>query len=154
MKKIISIFFVSLALIFSKNLIAQSFWGGKTMSAKEVKAKWGDEKYDLKKFKEGSYEIKSKMAYSIMTDRTLIQKPYEEIKNIFGPNEGFYFVDTYPTYIIQRGKSHSEETWQLVFRMDNQYKVRDIIMHKNCCEKQFKVLIHSDLSRFYFKNRT
>lgn len=114
---------------------AQSFWGGKTMPAKEVKSKWGSEKYDAKKFKEGSYATKAKMAYSIMSDKTLIGKPYEEIRKMFGENDGFYFIDTYPTYIIQRGKNHSEETWQLVFRMNNHYEVRDIIMHKNCCEK-------------------
>ncbi len=116
-------------------IYAQSFWGGKTMASKDVKLKWGHEKYDAEKFKAGTYEVKSKMAYSIMTDKSLINKSYEDIHGMFGENDGFYFIDTYPTYIIQRGKNHSEETWQLVFRMNNQYKVRDIIMHKNSCEK-------------------
>ena len=111
------------------------FGGGKTMSPKEVRVKWGEENFDLKKFREGSYEVKAKMAYSIMKDKSLRGKTYEEIREMFGSNDGFYFIDTYPTYIIQRGKNHTEETWQLVFRMDNHYKVRDIIMHKNCCEK-------------------
>jgi hypothetical protein len=134
-KKWTSISILSLMLAFSAVLWAQSFWGGKTMSTDEVKARWGSEKYDAKKFKDGPYETRAKMAYSIMMDKSLIQKPYDEIRQLFGPNEGFYFVDTYPAYIVQRGKNHSEETWQLVFRMDNSYKVRDIIMHKNCCEK-------------------
>ncbi len=122
-------------LVASTVIYAQSFWGGKTMSAQAVKTRWGSDSYDLKKFKEGSYSVKSKMAYSIMSDKTLINKSYEEIREMFGGNDGFYFIDTYPTYIIQRGKNHSEETWQLVFRMNNHFKVRDIIMHKNCCEK-------------------
>ena len=75
------------------------------------------------------------MAYAIMTNKDLIGKSYEYIEENFGTHDGFNFIDTYPAYIIQDGKNHSEETWQLVFRMDNHYKVRDIIMHKNCCEK-------------------
>lgn len=135
MKKFILSGAIALILGLSVALYAQSFWGGKTMTAAEVKLKWGHEKYDAQKFKEGSYDIKSKMAYSIMTDKSLLKKTFEEIHEMFGENEGFYFIDTYPTYIVQRGKNHSEETWQLVFRMNNQYRVRDIIMHKNCCDK-------------------
>lgn len=135
MKKWLWFLSISATLIFSFCLYAQSFWGGKTMSSNEVKAKWGSEKYDAKKFKEGTYDMKAKMAYSIMTDKNLIKKSFEEVKELFGPNEGFYFVDTYPTYIVQRGQNHNEETWQLVFRMDRDFRVRDIIMHKNCCEK-------------------
>ena len=135
MKKILISIGVTVAIVFSLGLFAQSFWGGKTMSAKEVKAKWGSEQFDSKKFKAGSYEIKSKMAYSIMTDKSLKGRSFEDIRELFGPSEGFYFIDTYPAFIVQRGKNHSEETWQLVFKMDNNYNVRDIIMHKNCCEK-------------------
>lgn len=135
MKKLMVIAVIFAALVASTVMYAQSFWGGKTMSGKEAKSRWGSEKYDAKKFKEGTYAEKSKMAYSIMSDKTLVNKSYEEIREMFGENDGFYFTDTYPTYIIQRGKNHSEETWQLVFRMNNQFKVRDILMHKNCCEK-------------------
>lgn len=126
---------VFLLCIFSFGIFAQSFWGGKTLSATEVKAKWGSEKFDAAKFNAGTYEVKARMAYSIMTNKSFIGKSYEEIREIFGPNDGFYFIDTFPTYIVQRGKNHSEETWQLVFRMDGKYLVRDILMHKNCCDK-------------------
>lgn len=135
MKKTIIVFGLLIVIVFSVAIYAQSFWGGKVLSASKTKAKWGNETFDLKKFKEGSYEVKAKMAYSIMTNKNLIGKSYENIRETFGPNDGFYFIDTYPAYIIQKGKNHSEETWQLVFRMDSQYNVRDIIMHRNCCEK-------------------
>lgn len=105
------------------------------MSPNEVNKKWGSTTFDSEKFRNGSYDVRSKMAYSIMINKDLIGKSIDEIRKLFGPQEGFYFIDTYPAYIIQRGKNHSEETWQLVFRMNNEYKVRDIIMHKNCCEK-------------------
>lgn len=132
-----NLFFLSMTLCFILQApsFSQTFWGGGTLSANEVKKKWGNEKFDLEKFKKGSYEVKASMAFSIMTDKSLIGKSYEDIRQMFGPNDGFYFTDTYPVYIIQKGKNHSEETWQIVFRMNGQYKVRDIIIHKNCCEK-------------------
>ena len=133
-KKII---FILLGFSFLSCFIyAQSFWGGKTMSAQEVKVKWGNIPFDSQKFISGSYEEKAKMSYSIMQDKQFIGKSVSEIRKIFGPQEGFYFVDTFPAYIIQRGKNHSEETWQIVFRLNRKSKVRDVIMHKNCCEKE------------------
>lgn len=115
--------------------MAQSFWGGKTMSPTQVKAKWGAEKLDPVKFKVASTEEKSKMAYSIMIDKNLIGKSIEYVRDTFGAPDGFYFIDSYPAYIIQMGKNRSEETWQIVFKLNNKYEVRDIIVHKNCCEK-------------------
>jgi hypothetical protein len=136
MKKIIRFTAIFVVLVFiGTGLAAYEFWQDKTMSASEVKTKWGNTKLDVKKFKDSTYEEKSKMSYSVMTDKSLIGKTYEEIREIFGPNDGHYFTDTIPAYIIQEGKTHSEETWQLVFKMDKKYRVRDIIIHKNCCDK-------------------
>lgn len=136
MKNVIKV--ISILLIFILSLagvVAYSYLEQKTLSASEVKSKWGDQKADFKKFKDSSYEVKAKMAYSIMTDKTLIGKSYEEIRELFGENDGYYFSDTIPTYIVQRGKNKTDETWQLVFRMDNKYNVNEIFMHKNCCDK-------------------
>lgn len=127
--------FLVLVSMIVTGIAAFALWEDKTMSVSEVKAKWGSQKADLKKFKDSTYESKSKMAYSIMTDKNLIGKTYEEIRDIFGPNDGHYFTDTIPAYIVQEGKSHAEDTWQLVFKMDKSFKVRDIIMHKNCCDR-------------------
>lgn len=124
--------FITLSLL---GIAAYSYMNHKNMSASDVKSKWGDQKADYKKFKESTYENKAKMAYSIMTDKSLIGKSYEEIREIFGDNDGYYFSDTIPTYIVQRGKNNTEETWQLVFRMDKSYNVKEIFMHKNCCDK-------------------
>jgi len=135
LKKLLVAMLVLGVLIISTVIYGQTFWGGETMSSQKVKKKWGSEKYNAEAFKAGTYLDKSKMAYSIMTDKKLLEQPYEKIRELFGENDGFYFIDSYPTYIIQRGKNHSEETWQLVFRMNSKFKVRDVIMHKNCCDK-------------------
>ena len=124
----------SLALILFGGIMAYALRSDKTMSPSEVKKQWGHESLDIKNFKNSPHEIKAKMAYAIMTDKSLIGKSYEEIRNLFGPNEGYYKNDTTPAYIIYDGSKSSKDTWQLVFRMNNKYKVRDIIMHKNCCD--------------------
>ncbi len=74
------------------------------------------------------------MSYSIMTDKSLIGKSANFIETTFVRHDGFYFIDTYPAYIIQEGKNRTEETWQIVFKIGKGYKVREIIMHKNCCD--------------------
>lgn len=135
MKKLGISLLIAITVVFSIGLFAQSFWGGKTMSSREVMKKWGSDTLNMAKFKDGSADIKAKMAYSIMTDKSLIGKSFDYIRENFGAHDGYYFIDTYPAYIIQEGKNHSEETWQIVFKMDNHYKVKSIIVHKNCCEK-------------------
>ncbi|MBC7420363.1 MAG: hypothetical protein H7328_06500 [Bdellovibrio sp.] len=122
-----------LAVILFGGLMAYAFWSGKTMAPSQVKKQWGHESLDIKKFRSSSHEVKAKMAYAIMTDKSFVGKSYEEIRELFRPNEGYYMNDTTPAYIIYDGSKSSENTWQLVFRMDNNYKVRDVIMHKNCC---------------------
>lgn len=57
-----------------------------------------------------------------------------EIRNLFGTTDGFYFTDVYPTYLIQVGENHSEETWQIVFLLSRDRTVDSIIIHKNCCD--------------------
>lgn len=121
-------------LIFglSAALMAQSFWKGQTLSAAQVAEKWGQEPLVLTKFKAGDYPTKAKMAYSILTDKSLIGKTKKYIVDNFGSYDGFYFIDSYPAYIIQ---DEPKEVWQIVFKIDSDRRIRDIIVHKNCCEK-------------------
>lgn len=108
---------------------------GTTMSSGDVKSKWGSEKLDFEKFKVGTAEVRAGMAYEILNDSSLIGKDVDFIREKLGSPNGYYFIDAYPAYIIQRGKNHSEDTWQIVFTLDRKYKVDDIFVHKNCCER-------------------
>lgn len=132
MKKFMGVF-VLIAVVGGLSLYAQPFFGGKTMKKTEVQKKWGTEKLDLEKFKNGEREIKAKMTFSIMTDKTFIGKSIDFIREKFGPPDGFYFIDIYPAYIIQEGTNSKEETWQIVFKLNEKYEVREVIVHKNCC---------------------
>lgn len=115
--------------------LAFAYVESKTMSLEDVKAKWGIEvATDYSKFKDSPYPLKAKMAYSIMNDKKLIGKSHKEIRDIFGPNDGYYFSDSVPTYIVQDGNGKDIDTWQLVFKMSREGKLRKVIMHKNCCD--------------------
>lgn len=133
MKKIVAIIIIVVAALGALSLYAQPFFGGKTMKKDEVQKKWGSEKLDFEKFKTGDRETKAKMAFSILSDKTIVGKSIDFIREKFGPPDGYYFIDIYPAYIIQEGTNSKEETWQIVFKLNEKYEVREIIVHKNCC---------------------
>lgn len=104
------------------------------MGASAVKKKWGAEKLDLEKFKLGNPETRSKYAFDIISNKSYLGKSVSSIRESFGAPDGFYFIDSYPAYLIQEGQSPKEDTWQLVFKLDANRKVKEVIVHKNCCE--------------------
>lgn len=135
MKRFLIFLFIFLSLAGG---IAMSFdlWRGKTMALQEVKTKWGNENFDAKKFKEGDFKTKAKMSYSLLkNEKSWIGKDVDEVRSSLGTPDGFYFVDIHPAYIIQNGQTRKDETWQIVFLLDNHYKVKKMFMHLNCCDK-------------------
>ena len=133
MKKNIFLLVASLAL-FSTFSVAQLI-KGKTLSEKQVQKRWGNKPFVESEFKTTSTEKKSEMTYQILLNKKkYIGVDVDEIRKTFGQPDGFYFIDTYPAYIIQEGKTQTDETWQIVFMLNGQYKVRDVIVHKNCCD--------------------
>jgi hypothetical protein len=115
-------------------LYAQPFFKDKTLNKTQVKAKWGSNKLDFSLFKNGKPADKAKMAYSILANKELIGKPIEFIRESFGTPDGFYFIDIYPAYIIQEGETNKDQTWQIVFKLNEKYQVREVIVHLNCCD--------------------
>ena len=55
-----------------------------------------------------------------------------EVRAELGDPDGFYFRDSFPAYIIDEG---TQEGFQIVFLLNNQFKVSNVIVHKNCCER-------------------
>lgn len=133
-KKTLSTIIASIFLLLCIGLYAQPYFKDKTLNKSQVKAKWGNVQLDFMLFKTGTQAEKAKMAYSILDNKDLLGKSVEYIRENFGSPDGFYFIDTYPAYIIQEGKTNKEETWQIVFKLNEKYQVRDIIVHKNCCD--------------------
>jgi hypothetical protein len=101
----------------------------------QVKSKWGNEKFDPLKFKEGDQNVKAKMTYSLLKEESKwIGKDVDVVKKTLGNPDGYYFVDIHPAYIIQEGQNSKEETWQIVFLLDNSFKVKKLFVHRNCCD--------------------
>lgn len=115
---------------------AKHFWRGETLSASEVKRRWGEADYNMEKFKTGSEELKRSMAYSVVKNKNkFIGMPVKAIHDTLGLPDGFYFKDVFPAYIIEDGAKQKKDTWQIVFLLDRDQKVNDVIVHKNCCDK-------------------
>ncbi len=67
--------------------------------------------------------------------KQFIGKDILEIRKLFGDFTGHYFVDISPTYIVGGVNSTDTNTWQLVFLINHDEKILDIILHKNCCDR-------------------
>lgn len=127
--------FVIIFLFSISALCVQHFWRGETISTAEAQKRWGAATFDAKKFKSGDTKTRASMAASIQKkEKEFRGKTVMEIREMLGTNDGFYFTDVYPAYLIQIGKTHKEETWQIVFLLNNQRRVERVIIHKNCCD--------------------
>jgi len=107
---------------------------GDTMSAELVKGKWGAVDFTPNAFKSASIEVRASMASSLIKKKKeLIGLPRAEIRQMLAEFSGHYISGLYPTYLIQEAKTQAEEAWQIVFLIDVDGKIRDIVIQKNCC---------------------
>lgn len=136
MIKFISISITTILIGLSSVYAVHSIWRGETLSASKAQKRWGNQTYTSESFKKSDFTERAKMAASVLQDKSLKGLTVTEVRNKFGAPDGFYFIDSYPAYIIQDGKTRDEETWQIVFLLNASHKVREVIVHKNCCEKK------------------
>ncbi len=132
MKKIIFL----VLFIFSLGVLGvQHFWRGQVLSADDVGKKWGTSELKIDEFKKGNEKIRASMAHSLVKrQKDFVGTFVTEIRKKFGDPDGFYFSDVFPAYMIHRGKTNQEESWQIVFLLNNDRKVEKVIVHKNCCD--------------------
>lgn len=77
---------------------------------------------------------RAKMAASLLKEKKkFLGLERTKVRELLGDYSGFYTSGMYPTYLIQETGQGSEEAWQLVFLIDEDGLVRDVIVHKNCC---------------------
>jgi hypothetical protein len=134
MKKFAAAVFTFLFLNGPAFATAKHFWRGDTMSAKQAEKKWGTSPFDAEKFK-NSRENRAKMTASALRSKSLIGKDRVQIREALGAHDGYYFTDMYPAYIVSDESKTGGDTWQLVYLLDGDYKVKEVILHKNCCDK-------------------
>lgn len=127
---------ITLSLVtFASLTVAQGFWFGKEMTAKSAERKWGHQEFSASVFKTAEMTVRAQMAASLVQKKKqYIGKPLKDIRKELGSYDGYYFTDMIPAYFISRGVEKGEETWQIVFIPDEKYQVKDIIIHRNCCD--------------------
>lgn len=111
-------------------------FGGPTMKVSVAEKRWGYAKFSAEKFKEGSVQDRSKMTVDLIKGRSFIGKTRDEVIAELGTQDGFYFLDTFPAYIVEDGSENKQDVWQIVFALDTDFKVKDVFIHKNCCDKK------------------
>ena len=138
MKKVGLILCVFIALCLSiaygvKKLYLQPM---ELMSLKEVCRRWGTQPLDVAKFKaaKNNRSVRAKMACSILKN----QKKYIgwdslKIRETFGDGSGYFFSESFPTYLINKPTEENREVWQILFFVDGNHTVSEIVVHKNCC---------------------
>lgn len=132
MKQLVVLFMIAISI---QVLGARNFWRGTFMDFDLIGQKWGKATFDLSKFKTGVADEKAKMTFDLIKNKQkYIGKSTIEIRDSFGRFSGHYFSEVYPTYIIQRYSDKKPETWQIVFMINVDRKVTDIVVHKNCCD--------------------
>ena len=121
-----------LILFITGNAFAQGFWFGKTMTATAAEAKWGQEEFNVPRFKDAALTERGKMASALLRKKaTWIGKSFHDVQSELGSPDGHYFSDMIPAYLIQVAETSQGETWQIVFLPDNNYKIKDVIIHRN-----------------------
>ena len=138
------------------------FWRGPLMSMEKVCANWGEAPLDIDQFKAvgdredlfyseirlltdeekanlnpppSAEKLRAKMACSLLKNQEKFYgKDTREIRKIFGNFTGHYFTDRIPTYIIGKISERDENSWQLVFFIDRNAKIVEIVVHQNCCD--------------------
>ncbi len=115
--------------------VVSHFWRGETLSVSGVCKKWPGVDFKPELFQKGDQKIRASMACSLVKKQSrYLGKDRSEVRKDLGNFDGFYFSDMFPTYMIERGKSRSEDSWQIVFLLDRHEKIAEVVVHKNCCD--------------------
>ena len=120
--------------VVSASVFGRHPWFGRTLNETEVKSRFGSAEFSAKEFKRGDESVRARMAYALMKDKTLIGKSTEQIWELLGESDGHYFSEAYPAYLIHRARDEKDDSWQIVFLIDNDRRIKQVIVHRNCCE--------------------
>ncbi|MBI2606937.1 MAG: hypothetical protein HYW49_12760 [Deltaproteobacteria bacterium] len=106
------------------------------MDTSQAQRRWGHEKFIPEKFKKGDAKIKASMAVSLIETQAFLGRSREEVRDSLGDFSGYYRSGSFPAYIIHEGwQKKGEDTWQLVFLLNMNRKIKAVKIHKNCCDR-------------------
>lgn len=104
------------------------------MSLSSAKQRWKEKPLNATRFKSGSTAVRAEMAVGIISGKNFLGRSSEEVRTTLGNFSGFFWSDYVPAYIIEEGWGKGRDTWQLVFLLDDDGRVNDVRIHKNCCK--------------------
>ncbi len=106
------------------------------MSLKKTCRRWGEQPFNEEQFKAagGDRAVRAKMTCSLLKN----QKKYIgldslEIRKRLGDYTGYFFSESFPAYMINSAAEKDKNAWQILFFVDGEHKVSEIVVHKNCC---------------------
>lgn len=103
------------------------------LDTKSAEKRWGAKIFSPEGFKNGSLKLRAQMAASLQKGNHFVGKTPNEIKATLGPFTGHFWSGMVPAYLIEEGWNLNSDSWQLVFLLDDAGKVKEIRIHKNCC---------------------
>lgn len=106
------------------------------LSVRQVCQRWGDQSLDVETFRSGEDDesARAAMACSLLKNQAdYVGMHRLEIGLLFGEFTGYYDTEMQPTYLIERAKTKAGDNWQIVFLIDQDREVTEIVVHKNCC---------------------
>ena len=138
MKKIFLIvgIFIVFCLIFAYGAAKIYLRPMEYMSLKKVCKRWGEQPFDESKFKSAGENraMRAKMTCSLLKNQQkYIGLDSLEIRKRLGDYSGYFFSESFPAYIINQTTKKDKNIWQILFFVDEDHKVSEIVVHKNCC---------------------
>jgi hypothetical protein len=114
------------------NLVMKTYlsrW--ETMSLDKAKKKWGEKTFDSIKFKNGNLNDRSPMVVDLIKSKQFIGADSNVVREKLGPYTGYFWSDTIPAYIIEQKSKTNPVTWQLVFLIDENWKITEVRIQNN-----------------------
>lgn len=132
----VAVLFISTGVFVSHGISqGKHFWRGELLSQKDAKTKWGTKSFDSDKFKTGSLAERAAMTSDLLAKKNLfVGKSTLYVRNTLGNWDGHYFSEMTPAYAIQTYSKDSPAGYQIVFLLDRDRSVSDIVVHKSCCD--------------------
>ncbi|NBX76562.1 MAG: hypothetical protein EBQ92_08400 [Proteobacteria bacterium] len=131
-------FFLITSLFFSfsyVNATESNYLENQTfMTLSQAEKRWGKKDFSPEEFKRETANNRAKMAVNLIKKKQFIGKRPAEIKKALGEFSGHFWSDNIPTYLIEEGWNQKTDSWQLVFLLDNAGNVKEVRIHKNCCD--------------------
>lgn len=122
--------FVFLSISYAKKSMV-----GERLSVAEAETRWGVTTFDFEGFKNGSVQLRAKMAADILKKKSFVGSSVDDVEKVLGRHDAHFKNDFIPAYALNEGWKTDEDTWQIVFLPNREMKIVDVFINKNCCKK-------------------